>query len=221
MSSDSTSSVTALNERFDHVNRKFLQLQARRDMAVERVSDLESEITSLRHKGEVFAKVSELFRVLLDRLINRQVQVVQDTVTSGFKSIFTDMDLSMVADVGTLRNKVSVDLNFVQVTPTRTIKEDPLSAFGGGAVSIASLILRVLTMLRKKQAKLLVMDEALIAVANKYVENTGLFLRALARETGIDILLVTHDTHLGDMATNRIYGSSSPKDGSLVLKAHA
>jgi ABC-type iron transport system FetAB ATPase subunit len=152
------------------------------------------EIEDLRDKAEMLQKVSELFQLLLDQLVNQQVQAVQSVVTDGIRAIFHDLNLTFEAVVSSKHNRAWVDFYLRQGNegdPT-SHRAKPLDGFGGGPSSVASLILRVLTMLRLKRFPVLLLDETLGAVSDEYVDRTGQFLSKLAEDAGVDLLLVTH-----------------------------
>jgi hypothetical protein len=154
----------------------------------------EREIIELGAQVEKLTKVLELFRVLMDLLVIKQVRSVESVVTQGLKTIFSDLDLSFEAEVGPKYNKIAVDF-FIRQGPKDSLtshRGKPLDSFGGGPSSVASLALRVLTVLRLKLWPILVLDEALGAVSDEYTDQTGQFLRALSDKIGVDLLLVTH-----------------------------
>ena len=84
--------------------------------------------------GDLDTKVGELFRLLMDLLVVKQVRSVENVVTEGLRTIFHDLELAFEADVGPKYGKVSVEF-FIR----QGAKDDPLShrgrpleAFGGG-----------------------------------------------------------------------------------------
>lgn len=205
MQSDPLHALSEVKFRLRSVTSLAHHVSARRDQVRENLSQVETEIENLSNRMEKLAKVGELFRVLLDLLVERQVRSVENVVTQGLQTVFHDQNLHFEAEVGTKYNKIAVDL-FIRRDPSiesdtsLPIRDKPLSAFGGGPSSVASLTLRVLTILRLKLWPLLVLDEALAAVSDVYVEPTGIFLSALAQKMGIDILLVTHKSEFLDLA---------------------
>jgi len=162
------------------------------------LSDVErrnTELVELTTTEEKLRLVAELFRFLLDRLVDSQVRSVEDIVSKGLASIFSDLDLGFEASLGTRYNKVSVDFFFRKGSKDHPLsyRGKPLDSFGGGPASVASLILRTLAILRLKLFPLLVLDESLAAVSSAYVEPAARFLHELAHEARMDILLVTHN----------------------------
>jgi hypothetical protein len=194
MSGDSVHAVEGLKQRVRALNGTAVRLVTLRDrLRAERASK-QGEVQDLSAHIELLTKVSELFRVLMDLLVVNQVRSVESVVTEGLRSIFHDLDLTFEADVDQKYGKVAIDFFFRQGAKDNPLSHrgKPLGAFGGGPSSVASLILRVLTVLRLKLWPLLALDEALGAVSDDYIDATARFLRELAGKVKADILLVTH-----------------------------
>jgi len=176
-------------------------LQALRDQVRKDLGLRCQEVDALTCRIDALSKVGELFRVLMDMLVLDHVKSIEGVVTEGLRSIFTDQDLSFEAEISQRYNKVAIDFNIKQENDVLPVRGHPLDSFGGGPASIASLILRILALIRLKRWPLLALDETLAAVSDDYIDQTGIFLRKLAEETGITILLVTHKPAFLDHAT--------------------
>lgn len=217
MQGDSLHAVSALEARVRAASVKIHKLAARREQVQEDLLQVESEIVSLSETIERLAKVAELFRTLLDLMVEKQVRTVEGVVTQGLRTIFHDLDLYFESEISTKYNRISCDF-FIRQDGPFPIRAHPLRGFGGGPASVASLTLKVLTILRMKLWPLLVLDEALVAVSEEYVQYTSQFLASLAGRMAMDILLVTHNTAFADHA-KRAYGSRElvNEDGSRQL----
>lgn len=150
------------------------------------------DIEALSKRLDVLAKVGELFRLLMDSLVMSHVRSIESVVTEGLRSVFYDQVFAFEAEVQQRYNKLAIDFYFRQDHTRVPVRAHPLDAFGGGPSSVASLILKVLTMKRLGKWPLLVLDETLAAVSDEYIDQTGAFLKELAAKTGFSILLVTH-----------------------------
>lgn len=193
-------SVRALRERVQRV-------QALRDQTAKDLDTRSREVDALTAKLETLAKVEELFRALMDRLVLDHVRSIESIVTEGLRTIFHDQELSFGAEVAQRYNRMSIDFFIEQGTDKLPIRGHPLESFGGGPSSISSLVLRILALLRLKRWPVLLLDETLAAVSDEYLDQTGLFLRKLAETTGISILLVTHKQSFIEHATVAYQGS--------------
>lgn len=211
MSGDSVHALQVLtrSQRVRSLREKLTKLHTLRDQLDHDLSDVEKELKALSLRQELLLKVVELYRVLMDQMVLSQVKVIESVVTEGLRTIFFDQDLRFKVELTSRANKVSADLYICQGDPENGgLKGDPLESFGGGPASIASLILRVLTILRLGRKKALFLDETLVAVSGDYVETTGQFLKELSEKTDLPILMVTHNTAFLDHATVSYQGDT-------------
>ena len=205
--------LTDWRKRVQNLNRSAARLQAVRDQLS---NDLEArvlEVEKLAVRTERLAKVGELLRALMDKLVLDQVRTIEGVVTEGLKTIFFDQRLAFEAEVAQRYNKVAIDFFFKQGADGVAVRGHPLESFGGGPSSIASFVLRLLSLLRLKKAPVLFLDETLAAVSDDYIDAAGLFLKKLAASTGIDILLVTHKQAFLDHANLAYQAMLDPGDG--------
>lgn len=89
-----------------------------------------------------------------------------------------------------------------------------MASFGGGAVLVASLVLRLAIMSRLGMGNLLLLDESMGMLANRYVPAAAAFMRQLSEQTGINILMVTHNEEFLNHAHTAYEGR---KEGALRL----
>lgn len=213
--------VTTCAERAASLRTRVTRLQTLRDQLVAEKAEKEAEISSLSARYDELVKVNELFRVLLDRMILDQIKGISAIVTEGLQAIGW-RDLKFEADVSYKYNKVSVEFFFVRGDPeSGGIKAPPLGSFGGGPTSVASLLLRVLTMLRLKRRPVLFLDETLAAVSAEYVDGTSEFLRKFSERSGVDLLLVTHNPSFMEQASLAYQGTeeaAGPSETRLALR---
>jgi len=194
MSGDTLHSLEVLSRRLRTVENTSTKLATLRDRVASELAGKQAEVVYLDSEIEIVTKVVELFRVLMDQLVEKQVKSIEKIGTEGLQTIFADLNLSLESEVAPKHNKIAVDF-FIRrgvKGSVRSHRGRPLEAFGGGPSSVVSLILRILAIKRMKLWPLLVLDESLNAVSNEYVEATSQFLKSLADKLGFDILLVTH-----------------------------
>jgi DNA repair exonuclease SbcCD ATPase subunit len=108
----------------------------------------------------------------------------------------------------------------------RGVKGDPMKAFGGGPASLIGILLRVLSIVRQPGlARVLILDEPLIQVSEKYKNRAAAILRRVCDPVekgglGFAMLVVSHDEVFKRNA-NRSYIARIDGDGqSLSLTEH-
>lgn len=193
MPSDTLHASEGLTERVRALQESSTRLVTLRDRIQTDLEEKQHEVEQLSALVMALTKVGELFRALMDRLVNKQVQAIEGIVSEGLKTIFFDQNLSFEAEVVPRANKIHIDFFIRQGgQDPMAIRDHPMESFGGGPCSLASLTLRILTLLRMKKYPILVLDETLGAVSDEYTEQTGQFLRSMAASLGIVVVLVTH-----------------------------
>ncbi len=204
-------------KRTEGVVLKATRLQALRDQAAANVEARSEEIETLSDRIEKLAKVGELLRTLLDKLVTDRVRSLEDLATEGLRSIFYDQELAFEAEIGQSRNKVAVDF-FIRQGKESSVRGHPLDSFGGGPATIVSLILRTILLLRLKRFPLILLDESLVAPSDEYVPTIGRFLKKLSKTTGIPILFVTQNRHFTEHSDQALLGFEEvAADGSWSL----
>jgi len=199
-------SVTSLRSRLDKAT-------GLRQGVQEELHEAETRVILLEKEGLTLNLVAELIRQFIDREVNIGVQAVQDLQTEGLRAVFNDQDIRVKAEVDVQRGKVSVNLVTIQNHPVGGLIEgDGMDTFGGAVVTLQSVLLRVIIIMRRGMRPFLVMDESLPAIEGGYLLNMGKFLSVLCEKLGMDILVVTHNPLLVEAAdrASRI----SLKDGS-------
>lgn len=201
-------------QRVDALRLRAARVRALRDQLNSELGEKERELETLSSRLTILAKVSELYLILLDRMVKGQVKTIDEVVTHGFQTIFYDQDLRFQTELSSKYNRISAEFFVCDGDPANGgTRGSPLESYGGGPAVIASLILRILTILRLKRQKFLLLDETLFAVSDSYVENTSLFLKGLAKTMGLDIFLVTHHQAYLDYAPIS-YQADTKIDGS-------
>lgn len=199
-------SFSQLSERLLQFNENVTRLETRLELVtMERIS-AEEDATKTRYDAEIQQKSSEVIKSWLDDMLRSNVDAIAELATSGLRHIIDDQNLSFAIKQEMKYNRLSMRF----VLEDDGVEGDPMSSFGGGAVLIASLILRLAVMTRMKMGNLLLLDETMFALANKYVPAAADFMRHLTEETGINILMVTHNEEFMSNAHLAYEGSLVP-----------
>lgn len=170
------------------------RVEALRDSAVKRASDAERRILFLDAEVATLDHVANFFRLLINREVVDNAVSAQNLLTEGLQVVFDDLDLSVRAQVEVQRGKVSVDLVTVQNQADGTVTEGgSTEAYGGSVSTVQSVLLRIVVLNRRGLRPLLLLDESLGAVAERYVPRVGHFLALLSDRLGVDILVVSHN----------------------------
>lgn len=169
----------------------------------ERVSSIASQIyhlektveegkEGLKEEEDYYARAQEAQEVL-----QRVAQAVQQkahekiagVVSTCLSTVFDD-PYEFKIEFERKRGKTEARLRFTR----RGLEVDPLTAAGGGVVDVAAFALRAACLMlhRPRLTKLLVLDEPFKFVSADYRDNVRKMLEGLAKDLGLQIILVTH-----------------------------
>lgn len=223
MSSDQVFDQDGLNRRAKTLLAEVRQHAQKRDQLVQERTALTDKLQSVSDQQVLLDQTGIGLRELVEQLVHATVADLESLVTQGLRAVIHDQRLALEAQIGTKYNRTVIKFLFGQASPSATadqgsiIRGDPLESFGGGPASFASLVLRLLTILRLRKAPFLLLDETLGALSDEYIEGTSRFLRELADTTGVDVLLITHKASFLDNATTAYQASSQADDNGLQL----
>lgn len=155
----------------------------------DRVSELEIEVLLL-------GKVDQVITQLSGKVMGESTKIVDRLVTSGLRVVFDDMKFEFKTKVEKIRNRTGVKFELYDDGRTYKLTD----SFGGGVLAVVGVLLRVVTIILLKQRRVLLLDETLAHVSEKYQANTSNLLKKLCGELGFTILLVSHQEEFATKA---------------------
>jgi len=174
-----------------------------RDALVQQIAENNAKIQDLQNEDELLDLVATLIRRLIDGEVTDGVKAVEKLQSEGLQEIFYDQDLSVRAEVEESRGKISVTLLTQRRLKDGTVVEGIADqSFGGSVLTMQSILMRATVIFRRDMRPVLLLDETLAAVANKYLDRAAKFLSKLCEQLDLDILLISHDEALINAAKN-------------------
>lgn len=174
--------------------------------------ELKTTIESLKKEIDVLIKVSAVFKHLLDIMVKDEINRMAALITYGLKTIFDDQNLTFVPEISKKNEKIFIELK----THNEGIEAD-YESFGGSVATIESFLIRILCVIKKKLARLMLLDETFVAVGEEYIVNTSKLVSELSRKLGLDILLVTHQKEFQHGA-DHVYRVKESSKGLIMEK---
>lgn len=202
-----------MNE-LDRLLERAALLRARVSNARSSLERTTRDLANARADEDLAFRSSEVLRQLLDQELVEGVRILQDLLQEALRAVFPEQELSVRVDTEVARGKVEVGFSLSQRKGDGSLFEgDALDGFGGAVSTVISIVLRAYLILKRGLAPILVLDESLPAFDRDRVRLMGAFLRGLSERTGVDILLVTHETEFEDVA-HRVYSVRELPDGT-------
>jgi DNA repair exonuclease SbcCD ATPase subunit len=198
-------------ERLKQLKDGIARLGTYRDILQSQMTALEKEESDASYKADLHQRCSEVFKTWLEDSMKRNVDSMAQLATTGLQHVIHDQKLTFHIKQEPKYNRLAMRF----VLEDNGVEGDPIQSYGGGAAVIISFVLRIAVMARMKMGNLLILDESMLALSNSYVPSAAAFMRQLAEETGINILMVTHNPEFLNHAHIAYEGH---KDGSLKLK---
>ena len=179
----------SLSERLAGLKEDIGKVKAYRDVLRTQIVAGESQVEAFRYEADLEQRSSEVFKAWLEDLLKTNVDSISELATRGLRYVIHDQELTFRIHQEPKYNRLSMSF----LIEEDGVEGDPVDSFGGGAVVVASLSLRVAVMARMGMGNLLLLDESMFALANKYVPAAADFMRQLSERTGVNILMVTHN----------------------------
>ncbi len=143
----------------------------------------------------LFVKVSEYAREQLR-------QKIEATVTAALQAVFEDDGLEFRVNLRQKRGQAAADWEVVSRYGDFTVAGEPEATRGGGVSDVVSLTLRLalLELARPKPGGPVLLDEVGKHVSANFAPNVAAFLKEYARRTGRQVILITHQAALAEVA---------------------
>lgn len=165
-------------------------------MLAEREAEIKQEIEDLNNASQVLDRVSLLLSSIGEDKQHEAQEKIEGIVTRGLQAIFGDTFSFHI--VQTMKGKsASVEFYIRTHLDDQVIETNVLDSHGGGLAAIVGFLLRVTVMLLDKgtdSANVLILDESFGMVSASFLDPLAEFVRELVDQTGIQIILITHQT---------------------------
>lgn len=176
------------------------------------------EKTRITEENDVFTQA----RLLLSessKYAKEQIKYqLESMVNHGLQYIFGE-DKRFEIEITESKNKTEAEFYVISIIDDVEIKTKPQDSRGGGVVDIVSLILKV-AILQSYSPTIegpLILDEPAKHVSDEYIEKVGEFLSQITQFFGRQVIMVTHNFHLSEIADNK-YEVTQENGISQVVK---
>ncbi len=196
-------SLSELRSRYNQALGQKEMLERQKAEKTEALSQAKDDIALWQQVQVLFSKVSEFARAQLKARI-------EETVTAALQAVFVRDDITFEIEMRTINNQPAANWNVVSYYGSAgkdgdditTVSGSPEDARGGGVSDVVSLALRLalLELARPRPLGPILLDEVGKHVSRNYAPNVAAFLKQYAEKTGRQIILITHDPNLAEVA---------------------
>jgi len=204
-----------IEQSLSDLRDRYSQAQGQRELLQQQCDEKEQQLTQARADIELWRQVQVLLSKASEFARQQLKQRIEQTVTAALAAIFADSTMRFEIEMKDIGGKPAADWRVVSCykIPAKAGDEDvklsaytvvasPEDAKGGGVTDVVSLALRLalLELSRPRPGGPVLLDEVGKHVSAEYVANVAEFLRQYAAQTGRQVILVTHQQGLMDVA---------------------
>jgi DNA repair exonuclease SbcCD ATPase subunit len=188
-----------------------------RDLLQQQLNDVQAELLQAKQDIVTWEQTQLLLGKVSDYARTQILERIQNTVSAALYAVFGE-GYEFRINMRTVGNQAAAEWQVVSQYGDTEVVCSPEDSRGGGIVDVVSLALRLamLELLRPRVDGPLILDEPAKMVSQTYLPNVAYFLKQYARQTGRQILLVTHADSLAEVA-DRSY-LVTQKDGISEVK---
>ena len=198
----SINSGSELREKIREVSSELMVRKGQRDMIRTNKASLLEEVISINNRLDNLKLLETYLSQFADE---RQAQVyrqIETTVTEGLQAVFQE-DIRLEIANKMVGARAETVFTIVSSTPAGELSTSIMDSRGGGVAAIVGFLVQaVLVLLTPDMRPILFLDETFRNVSEDYQAPLGEFIRELCDNTGLQVMLVTHQPTIAEFATD-------------------
>lgn len=180
---------------------KYRGIQSSIESTKNSISDVELKIKELENEKATLKLCKPIIDDIISKFSDSLLRKLEELLTIGLKQIFYDRDYSIQIKVVDKRNSKCVELLLNDSGNLIPVKNANVA---GGILVVIATIIQIFFIINIDVHKYLFLDEQLSQLSKVYVPKFMEFIHTLCDETGLSIVLITHDSKFIDYG-DRIY----------------
>lgn len=203
--------VSSLLEVKNKLSQELAVLEYREKVLQESCDTLRTQNSSLLKRGELLKQVCVVLQDLVRLVSTQNLLRIEHLVNEALKDIFYDLNLQF-----SLVSEVKRDVNQYRISITNGGVGGTVDSIGGGVLSVVACVLKIMFNRFTRKYPLVVFDESLSFLSEKYIARASSFLKAMSIEFGMPILMVTHQNQLAESA-DAVYRATAVAGGGTCF----
>jgi len=171
---------------------KYRGIQSSIESTKNSIADVDSKIHDLECEKNTLKLCKPIIDDIISKFSDSLLRKLEELLTIGLKKIFYDRDYSLQIKVVDKRNTKCVELLLNDSGNLIPVKNSNIA--GGVLVVIATIIQVFYIVNLPNVSNCMFLDEQLGQVSSQYIDNFIEFIKTLCNETGLSIVLITHDS---------------------------
>ncbi len=212
--------VPTIEFRLSEMRSHYEQGRGQLELLQRQHAEKKEALTHAHHDLEVWRQVQLLFSRVSEFAREQLKARIEETVTAALQAVFMDDSLRFQVVIRSSNSQPAADWEVVSRYGDTEIANSPEDARGGGIVDVVSIALRLamLELSRPKPGGPVILDEPGKHVSAEYAPNLAYFLRQYAERTGRQIIMVTHNAALAEVA-DKAFHVTKTAEGTSEVKA--
>lgn len=191
---------------------KYRGIQSAINSTKNSIAEVDSKISELEYEQITLKKCKPIIDDIISKFSSSLLSKLEELLTIGLKKIFYDRNYSVQIKTVEKRNNKCVELLLNDDGNLIPVKD---SNVAGGILVVIAVIIQIFFVLNlDKVSKAIFLDEQLSQVSKIYVPKLMEFIKTLCEDTGLIVVLITHDNKFIDYG-DRIYVADR---GKFTLK---
>lgn len=197
----------SLQERLSETAAKTLVWTATRKQFQGRWQNLQTEIQHVTEESQTTATAQKVLEDLLQQCSGEAKVNLEKFLSFAMQKIFNKASLAIEIHQETKRDRTETKI----LLREGKIVGPPSKVAGGGYQNVIGFLLRFLALKKLNCQQILILDEAFRNVSTGHLDTLNSFLKHLAADHKIDILLVTHEEKF-ESSADRLYAVAKVDD---------
>lgn len=193
--------IKDLTRKLEEMKTIYLINKTKEDQLLERKALKEAALNKIRENNDLLQQVRILLQQTSEFAREQARQQVEWLVTSALQAIFGS-ELEFKIELNEVRGRPEAEFYVVSNYGGYQVKVKPQDARGGGVIDIVSLALRfaIIHLFQPPIGGPIILDEPAKHVSEDYIANVAQFLKNIGSYFNRQIIMVTHNNYLSEMA---------------------
>lgn len=201
----------------EEITQEFAEAKARNKLLRENLDKVLDEIVTEKEKIEAKVKARWVLTEVAALTQKRFKEKVENLVTMAIRAVF-DRPFQFILEFERKRNKMECRPEIKELVNGKHRTYDPSEDMGGGIVDIISFALRVVlwSLENPRSRNIIVLDEPMKNLG-KLVTLAGQILREISHKLNFQLIIITHEDALIEVADRAYYVSHDGNMSHLEL----
>lgn len=182
--------ISELEQNLTDLLIKYRGYQSSIDNTRQSINEIDSKLLELESERDTLKMCKPIIDDIINKFSDSLLRKLENLLSLGLQQIFYDRNYSISIKVVEKRNSKCVELLLNDNGNQIPVKD---SSVAGGILVVIASIIQIFYIINIDVAKYLFLDEQFSQISEQYIDNFMEFIHELCDDTGLSIVLITHD----------------------------